>query len=278
MKTEIQNGESTSFWFDIWTPEGRLFDITGRRGCIDLGIPLDATVEDVVRTYRPRRHRVEMLNTIANHILGIRRKGLSDRDDIRLWRRGENKYKATFSSKETWKLTREARPKINWSPGVWFTFNTPKYSFIVWLAFLDRLATGERIRQWNTQSTSSCILCNDPLETRDHLFFKCQYSETMWKGLTQNMLSTRYTIQWDQILQLLMDKNQDQIDIFLIRYVFQTTLYVIWRERNKRKHGEPPVTPSQLIGVVDKNIRNRLSSIRGHHAYEGGLVRWFATR
>ena len=221
-----------------------------------------------MRTYRPRRHRVEMLNTIANHILGIRRRWLSDRDDIRLWRRGENKYKATFSSKETWKLTREVQPKINWSPEVWFTFNTPKYSFIVWLAFLDRLATGERIRQWNTQSTSSCILCNDPLETRDHLFFKCQHSETVWKGLTQNMLSTRYTSQWDQILQLLMDKNQDQIDIFLIRYVFQTTLYVIWRERNKRKHGEPPVTPSQLIGVVDKNIRNRLSSICGHHAYQ----------
>lgn len=30
-KSEIENGETTSFWFDVWTPYGRLFDITSSR-------------------------------------------------------------------------------------------------------------------------------------------------------------------------------------------------------------------------------------------------------
>ncbi|KAL0877947.1 hypothetical protein Bca101_027653 [Brassica carinata] len=34
----------------------------------------------------------------------------------------------------------------------------------------------------------------------------------------------------------------------------------------------------QLIQMVDKNVRNRLSSIREHSAYVGGLALWFATR
>lgn len=67
LKTEIRNGEETSFWFDVWTPAGRLFDITGRRGCIDMGIRLDATVDMVIKTHRRRRHRVETLNDIRSY-------------------------------------------------------------------------------------------------------------------------------------------------------------------------------------------------------------------
>ncbi|CAF2035409.1 unnamed protein product, partial [Brassica napus] len=47
----------------------------------------------------------------------------------------------------------------------------------------------------------------------------------------------------------------------------------IWRERNQRKHGEEPMTPGQVIKMVDKNVRNRLSSIRDR-AHTGGLSLW----
>ena len=59
--------------------------------------------------------------------------------------------------------------------------------------------------------------------------------------------------------------------------MFQATLYALWRERNQRKHGETPKTPGHLIQMVDKNMRNRLSSIR-YQAHSGGLAYWFGTR
>lgn len=83
-KSETQNGETTSFWFDIWTPYGRLFDITGSRGCIDLGVRLDAIVDVVIKTHRRRRHRVTILNDIENQIQQIKEKGLSEQDDVKL--------------------------------------------------------------------------------------------------------------------------------------------------------------------------------------------------
>lgn len=99
-KSEVQNGATTSFWFDVWTPAGRLIDITERGGCIDMGIRLEATVDVVIRTHRRRRHRVEIFNEIEDHIERLKERGLFERDDIKLWRRGD-KYKSTFSSKET---------------------------------------------------------------------------------------------------------------------------------------------------------------------------------
>lgn len=67
-KSEIQNGETMSFWFDVWTPAGRLFDITGSRVCINMGIRLDATVDKFIKTPLRRRHIVETLNDIEDHI------------------------------------------------------------------------------------------------------------------------------------------------------------------------------------------------------------------
>ena len=81
----------------------------------------------------------------------------------------------------------------------------------------------------------------------------------------------------ERITQLLLDQNRDKTEFYIVRYVFQPTLYDIWKEHNQRKNGERPMSPSQLIQMVDKNVRYRLSSIRAQ-AHTGDLALWFAMR
>lgn len=38
-----------------------LIDVTGRRGVIDMGIPLEATIGEVLQPRRTRRHRISVL-------------------------------------------------------------------------------------------------------------------------------------------------------------------------------------------------------------------------
>ena len=63
-KVDVKSGISTSFWYDHWSQLGRLFDATNPRRVIDMGIPLEATLETVLQTHRRRRHRVEIYNNI----------------------------------------------------------------------------------------------------------------------------------------------------------------------------------------------------------------------
>lgn len=60
-KMEVNSGSSTSFWYDNWSPLGNLIELTGERGSMDLGIPLNTTVEGAIQMYRARRHRVNTL-------------------------------------------------------------------------------------------------------------------------------------------------------------------------------------------------------------------------
>jgi len=74
-------------------------------------------------------------------------------------------------------------------------------------------------------------------------------------------------------------QNQ-RVEGFLQRYVFQTVIYALWRERNGRMHGDDPNPPARLVGWLDKQIRNRLSAIRlmGDGRYASGLQKWFASK
>ena len=127
-------------------------------------------------------------------------------------------------------------------------------------------------------ATTACSLCSEPLETRNHLFYKCKYSEEVRKNLTLKLLSVHYTNDWEEIIRLLTDQTWNSTYLFLLRYVFQVTLSTIWKERNGRRCGELSNNPATLIKNVDKAVRNRISSLRsmGIHKYNKAMETWFS--
>lgn len=205
-RVEVNDGETTSFWFDWWSPLGRLYEITGPRGCIDMGTKSDATVASAL-TRRRRRHRIDILNKIEDEIQKTVRQRSND-SDIPLWRVSADKFKRKFSSKDTWKQIRETTNTQHWHKGVWFKHSTPKYSFLTWLIVRNRLATGDRLRNWGQGQQTDCVFCGDPEETRNHLFFS---SEPIWRNLVQNLLGPDYTADWHQLVQLLHHHSSDRI-------------------------------------------------------------------
>lgn len=276
-KVEVHNGLTCSFWYDNWSVMGRIIDTTGNRGFIDLGLPSHATVEEAKRLHRGRRYRTEDLRQIDHTLSTLQ---LRDGNDISLWRTSNDKYKSTFSTKTTRCLIRPDQPLKEWYKGVWFKHATPKYSFFTWLAINNRLATGDRMKLWHSGQRIDCIFCGAMEETRNHLFFSCRYSAAIWTSLMGRLLATDFTTTWDQLIKLLTNSNFSQLQLFAIRYSFQTTLYHLWRERNNRRHGETHLPPTRLAILIDKAIRNRFSSIRnkGDHVYDDGLRMWFEHR
>lgn len=276
---EVNNGAATSFWYDHWSSMGRLKDLLGERGFVDMGIPENLTIAEAIQSHRRRNHRVVILNRVKEEIEKVKSKSLQ-MEDMALWKSNAESYKTSFSSNNTWQLIRKEYVKQGWSKGVWFKYDTPKYSFHVWTAMQDRLSTCDRILKWNPAIDPTCVLCEQEMETRNHLFYSCSYSREVWQKLTKGLLLGRYTEKWEEIGTLLLDESQDRVKLYLLRYTFQAAAHSIWRERNCRRHGEKHLPHTLLVKVIDKNVRNRLSTIKrqGGYKLEGGLRMWFGSR
>lgn len=136
-------------------------------------------------------------------------------------------------------------------------------------------STGNRMRTWGI--TQPCTLCGEPDETRDHLFFACPYSYTVWDNVAGRLLGRRMNPDWSATLLSIQRTRTPALDSVLVRLVFQLTIYSIWRERNGRRHQKPWSTTSQMTRLIDKTMRNRISSLkyRRGHKLEGLLCRWF---
>lgn len=54
--------------------------------------------------------------------------------------------------------------------------------------------------------------------------------------------------------------------------MLQSTVHMIWRERNRRRHGEILVPAMLLINRLDKNMRNKFTVIqrKGDKEYANG--------
>ena len=222
-RMEVKNGEDTSFWYDHWCNMGRLKDLLGARGFMDLGIPENSTVAEAIQKHRRRRHRVVILNRVEEEIEKIKSAN-NGAKDIAVWRSKAEIYKTMFSSKNTWLLIRKEYVLQRWSKYIWFKHATPKYSFHMWIATLDRLSTCDRMLRWNPAIDPTCVLCKQEVETRNHLFFSCAYSSQIWRMLMRGLLRSGYTERWDDIVELMLVQGQDRVRFFLIRYAWRATI------------------------------------------------------
>ena len=62
-------------------------------------------------------------------------------------------------------------------PLIWKTNCTMKHKVFAWLLFLDRLNTRDMLVRRNCPVRDvNCVVCHLQRETREHLFFACQFS------------------------------------------------------------------------------------------------------
>ncbi|XP_023637566.1 uncharacterized protein LOC111830212 [Capsella rubella] len=277
-KMDVGDGNHTSFWYDDWSHMGRLVELVDARVVIDMGIGWGKSLA-WAWSRRRRRHRSDLLNSIEE-TLYLKSLTRTDQRDVALWKAANDSYKPRFSTKDTWNHIRTASSRVAWGKGVWFSHATPKFTFCVWLAVHDRLPTGEKMVKWSRGLSGICEFCQQDVETRDHLFFACSYASEIWASTAKGLLLSHYTTDWTRLIALISTPHQDRVHTFLLRYAFQAVVYGIWRERNCRRHGNAPIPPPQLTKMIDKQVRDQLSSIRkmGDLRYAAGFQLWLQTR
>ncbi|XP_048619854.1 uncharacterized protein LOC125590353 [Brassica napus] len=277
IRVEVGNGEKAFFWHDDWLRIRKLIELTGATGTRYLGIVRSARVCDAVaqgqwRVRGQRRRHFQDLHAkiqaepVPNQCMG---------EDRFLWRHETEVYKDSYSASRTWEQLRRKKEEVNWSSSVWFKQGVPRFAFIVLLAIQNRLSTGDRMRQWRIQQ--GCVLCGERDKTRDHLFFACPYSYTVWDRVVGKLMGRRINPDWSDMLRYIRNGAANLKNQVLISLLFQVVVYHIWRERNLRRNQQGQKGTELMISTINKTVKNRISSLgyEADHRLEGLLRRWF---
>ena len=81
-----------------------------------------------------------------------------------------------------------------WADIVWFSGTVPRYSFILWLAVQNRLSTQDKLISYGIIQATHCVFCRDIVETHNHLFFDCPFTERLWCSL-----KGKVNVQWPRL-------------------------------------------------------------------------------
>ncbi|XP_013594585.1 PREDICTED: uncharacterized protein LOC106302669 [Brassica oleracea var. oleracea] len=183
IKVDIGNGKKAFFWHDNWLRIGRLIDLTGATGTRYLGVTRNARVHDAVSSgqWSVRGQRSQNFKELHQMIQAEPVPSIELGEDTYLWKHEHDFYEEKFSAVRTWDLIR----------------------------FQNRLSTGDRMRAWGVQQ--GCILCGERDETRDHLFFACPYSYTVWDRLASRLVGRRINPDWLDMFQFIQTGSSNQL-------------------------------------------------------------------
>lgn len=227
--TQIGNGSSTSLWYDYWLPDGkRLIDILPLRILTSTGLSWNSKVSHIIHDGGWHFPNIPALQPMWNTITFT---PLLGREDQCLWRLHPS---GAFTIKSAWDFLRAKKQVNNLYHLFWFKGHIPRHSFIMWLASIGRLRMMDRLHGRVTSTT--CILCGIHMETHDHLFFECHYTNLVWTSICHKANMHWPHQPWTQLFHWTASyyKQRNDSEHMIARILLSTAVYFLWFERNNR--------------------------------------------
>ncbi|VVA92076.1 unnamed protein product [Arabis nemorensis] len=187
-----------------------------------------------------------------------------------------NRATSDFSTASTWEALRTHYPIQPWTKHIWFSGAVPKHAFTMWTATLDRLPTRSRMARWCSNNMSSCCLCNDAEETRDHLLLRCDTSRRIWNMAMRRLRTYNRRINtWSGLLSWLSESTNAQTSPQLLRrLVAQSIVYHIWQERNARLHSRISTPSDPIFKRIGCAIRHCILATRKQRQFVDLMHVW----
>lgn len=224
IKVRLQNGESTRFWSDNWTPFGDLNTFLSGTNS-RMGISYRATVSSLFEdgTWRLPPARSEAQLQLYTFLTTVQ---LTTDQDFFEWEINGKVYSSSNTG-VVYDYMCEPQSDVTWHSAVWISRAIPRHSFHTWLVVQNRLPTRDRMIGWGLRVDEKCLLYNSGQESRDHLYFACNYSFDLWQ-IVARRLQLVPTRDWQGLIQQMITTPPPQYQRLLIRLVWQASVYWLW--------------------------------------------------
>ncbi|XP_060959260.1 uncharacterized protein LOC133030510 [Cannabis sativa] len=185
------------------------------------------------------------------------RKMVSIKDLVKQTLNYEEFSKEEYKVAAGYKLLVQEQGRVDWCNEVWSRINTPKHSFLTWLAILQRLKTKDRLCRFRVIDSPVCSFCNIADETTEHLFFRCDFSQ-------QCLMQVKNWLQWKAradtmqvVLKTIRKAKQTKFKTNVKPSSIAALVYLIWKARNDLIWQKKVLKAEELVQRLQKIVKTR---------------------
>ena len=107
-------------------------------------------------------------------------------------------------------------------------------------------------------------MCQNELETRDHLFFGCDYSKDVWQRILALCEVRREIGSWAKEIAWAMSHMKGKsMRSIVLRLAWKAFIYHVWRERNSRKNTQNSQSSTQIFEQIKGVICIKIAELKG---------------
>ncbi|GJY65266.1 sodium/hydrogen exchanger 6 [Tanacetum coccineum] len=263
---KINNGKSTSVWFDRWTDVCPLKDLLSNRDIVRSGFSLENSVSNLISdgVWRWPLDWLSRFPFLAQlHVPVL----LDDMDDVILWRDRDGVLRS-FLVACVWDTIRSRADMVYWYNVVWFSYCIPRHAIHMLLVIQQKLKTQDRLLQWDVGPSIDlnllkCPLCDLVPDSHDHLFFECSFSSQVWSKVRVLCGMDAIPPHLSDVVAFIVPLSKGKTVVSIIsRIVVAATSYYIWLERNGRLFKKKTSTPGQIVDVIFSTVRLKLVTFK----------------
>jgi hypothetical protein len=256
----VGNGSKTPFWFAPWL-EGKkpievaplIFASSKRKNWKVAQALLDnAWVNKVALgedfTFEHLAQFIELWTLIQNFNLNE-----NVEDDIS-WKLTESGH---YTTKSAYNLQFMGLTYSSLYKSMWKMWAPPKIKLFIWLVYQNRIWTADRLAKRGWPNCGACPLCNQCLESVDHLLVHCRVSLRLWDKAKESFdihsINTNawagltFTEWWTLISSGQNRKGMTSLAMLII--------WEIWNERNDRVFKNKRATSQVIFERITKEAK-----------------------
>lgn len=232
-----QDGKTIDFWQEVWEeiPKSQLwphlYSFSKQQQIFVHEIFHTEDMADHFHLPLSEEAYAEFLQ-LEQYLQGM---NLSADQDIWQFTPGQVTYKVS-TAYATLTIAPEIIPAIKW---LWKTCCQLKHKIFFWLLLNDRINTRALLqRKGFFLQDYTCVMCNlQALETRDHLFFHCQFAQLCWSYICTN---------WQPAYTGIQEEISNLKQLLSVPYAMEIiilTCWAIWTTRNDHifQHIQPSI-------------------------------------
>ncbi|XP_074313984.1 uncharacterized protein LOC141649188 [Silene latifolia] len=162
-----------------------------------------------------------------------------------------------FRVQHAYEWFRTKYPLLPWIKALTHHVVVPCHGLIASLASQERLATVDQLICRGVSIPNRCVLCKQAAESHDHLFFQCHFSAVVWSQVLSWMnMPGRSCVFRTELFWCTHRGSRRHWKHSWYLSCLTTTVYCIWKERNKRIFTGQECSAEPLVSII-----KRLSTI-----------------